>query len=224
MITAEVSQSDLERLAQLFRQVESTVHRETPALIRQSIIFALQSATKATKPGTRSKLSTLEKKYRFRPLVPLSGNFYHDPATGNVFDAGRQLSRGEVAKRGLKKVTKGIKIWDRKANRFIVRPYAGTKVDTSDPLFKIPNAGAAKAGWLMAYRRLSGKAADLGGIRANLAAVKISSVMAEVVNKVRYVSTISPDSAAAGVAAARARMEKIYIPKIAAKLEKDFNK
>lgn len=217
---------DIARIGKTLDNVERVLKKDVSHIIRQTAIFAIQSATKATEPGKQSKVSKLPKKFKFRALVkiPDSAGYYYQTEDGKIFKA-----KGKIRTSGktIKRVTKGIKAWSKKQKKFIYIPYAGTKRDESDKRFKIPFYGAAKAGWLLSYKKLSKKSIDIADNRQGRKKynrVKVRSDLVEVTNLVSYASKTSPNAARIGLSKASNRLEKSWMPKVERKLERDWKK
>lgn len=220
---------DVKNLEKILNQTVTVLKKDMPKIIRQASIFALQSAIAATPPGRTTRIKTLAQKYRFRPLVdmPESAGFWYATPTGARFKVPRQLSKGEVKKRGLVWIKKGIKYWDHKAKQWAYRPWIGGR-DLSKKVWKIPFAGAAKAGWIAGYRKLNGpKPTDMGDnseTRKPYTVVTQTPTMTSIENLVKYLAKVAPQSAAAGIHAAEAKMRHTYMPAVERRIERDWEK
>ena len=223
-VTARVNPSDVRKLTRMMERIAANTRKELPDLTKQSMIFALQSATKATEPGTSGKASKLPQKYKFRRLVKQpSGSFYYiNIKTGFIFDAKQKPKRAK--QRGLRRA-KSIEIWSKKKGGFDYLPTAESKRNKSKKIFKVPHAGAGKAGWTSALKLL-GKPGDTGEEKKDLSRLAVAknatAISMEVTNLVDYVAITSPESARKGLAAATKRIEKIYLPKLEKKIERTF--
>ena len=199
-------------------------------LIKQTGVFAVQSAVKLTEPGNGSNLSKLPVKHRFRPLVriPEGHGYYYTRDGSTIFKVDKPINTRLKRNQGVKRVTKGIKNWSKKQRRFTYIPYIGTKRDTSDPRFKIPFAGAAKAGWLKALPKLgNAKSIDIGNNKRGgkrYSKVRKSRGFLEIHNMVSYVSKTSPNAARGAVRKASNRMRKIWIPKVERRVARDWRR
>ena len=228
MIDQRELDKDIRKLTGTLNRISRVLKKDADELIKQTGIFAIQSAVKLTKPGVTSKVSKLPKKFKFRPLakIPDSFGFYYTDGTERIFKTKRKLTRKEIKDGTLKRVTKGIKIWNKKRKGFTYTPYIGTKRDESDPRFKIPYAGAAKVGWLKSYKQLSRKPVDIGknrgGKRWNRITVRPG--LLEVVNLVSYASKTSPHAAREGLRKATSRLEKTWLPRVDRRIERDWRK
>ena len=221
-------EKDVQRITKTLQQVSRVLKKDTQKLIMQTMVFALQSAAKATDPGRGTNLSRLPKKFRVRPLVKIPENegFYYKDKSGQIFKTDQKIPPAKARRRGLT-VMKGIKTWDKERNQWTYVPYAGTKRDESDKRFKIVFAGAAKGGWLKAYKDLGKKNVNLGETRKSkkkyTRVIKRTDLI-EVTNLVLYISKISPQSANIGLTKAGNRLEKVWMPKIEKQLEKNWEK
>jgi hypothetical protein len=193
-VNISVNSAEVAQLDKTLLLIEKATGRSMRKLNRQGMVYVLQSAAKATKPGLTSKVSKLPLKYKFRPLVSAksvnlhawvmpSGKIWHnrdsDAArryfyvrpSGAIFSTPSSLNksrRGNANRvKPLKKVSKAIKKWSKKKHDWTYLPYAGTKRDLSDKRFRIPHAGAAKGGWLYSLPKL-GRYADLGGLHGKM--------------------------------------------------------
>ena len=220
--------NDVLRLNKLLDNVERVLKKDSDGLVLQTAVFALTSATKVTKPGDKSKISRMPKKFRFRPLVkmPDSAGFYYVTMDGTIFKNDSQISRKSMNRRKLKRVTKGIKVFNKKQRGFTYIPWIGTK-DESDKKFKIPFAGAAKAGFLNGLKRLDKKPVDLaetGRSRKRYTRVTRRHGFVEIINLVAYAAKTSPGADRVGLHKATNRLEKTWIPRIERRIERDWQK
>ena len=228
MIDQRELDRDVRKLENTLSRISRIMKKDADQLIKQTGIFAIQSAVKLTKPGVTSKVSKLPKKFKFRPLarIPDSFGYYYTDGTDRIFKTKRPLTRKEIRDGKLKRVTKGIKLWNKKRKGFTYVPYIGTKRDESDPRFKIPYAGAAKVGWLKSYQKLSRKSVDVGknkgGKRYNRITVRPG--LLEVVNLVSYASKTSPLAARDGLRKATSRLEKTWLPRVDKRIERDWRR
>lgn len=210
------------------RELESTLAhiasetgKSRADLNKQAMVFALQSATKATSPGAQSKVSTLAAKHKYRPIVGMKsqhakGEYLYKSDSGKLLGLSSMLSRRSLAKRGFTRVESAFKAWDKKAGSWKLRPYLGNKKSGFDPAAKggkIPGYGAAKAGWIHALRKL-GKSGDTGERQGDYSDVRRGVESLSVTNLVRYVGRTSPRAAEIGVQSAERRMWKSYEKRI----------
>jgi hypothetical protein len=218
---------DIRKLGNTLDRVSRIMGKDVNELIKQTAIFSLQSATKATKPGSTSKVSKLPKKFRFRPLVkiPASFGFYYSRDGETVFKTKEKLNLRKAENAGIKAL-KGIKFWNKKTKSFGYMPYIGEKRDESDKRFKIPGAGAAKVGWLKALKKLNKKAIDVGTNRGGkpFNRVFIRQGLIDITNLVKYASKTSPNAARVGLAKGARRLEKSWLPKVERRIERDWRK
>ena len=218
---------DIRKLNRTLDRVVNVLDKDKNELIKQAAIFALQSATKSTAPGVSSKVSKMPKKFRFRPLVKIPPSFghYYTKDGQTIFKTKEPINLRKAENKGIKAL-KGIKIWSKKKKGFDYIPYIATKRDESDSRFKIPGAGAAKTGWLKSYKRLSGKPVDIG---TNKGGKQFSRIykrdgLIEITNLVKYASKTSPNAAREGIKKASSRMEKVWLPKVDRRIERNWRK
>ena len=216
MIDTAALDRDIRKLSKTFDRMSIVLGRDRESLIKQTAIFAVQSAVKATGPGKSGKVSKLPKKFKFRPLVKIpetSGYFYTQDGE-NIFRTSQPINvKAKRNKdRGIKRITKGIKMWNKKTKGFTYLPYIGAKRDESDRRFKIPFAGSAKVGWLKSLNKLDKKPVDIGENKRSskrFGRVTRRPGLIEIVNLVSYAAKISPQSARIGLAKASRRLDKI---------------
>jgi hypothetical protein len=219
---------DIAKFTKTLDKIARVMDKDKDGLIKQTAIFAIQSAVKLTEPGTTSKVSKLPKKFKFRPLVTIPENFgffYTDDA-GRIFKTREKLRRNQLKDGKLRRVTKGIKTWNKKRKSFLYIPYAGAKRDESDRRFKIPFAGAAKVGWLKSLKMLDRKPVDLGDNKGNKRYNRVINRpgLLEIVNLVSYASKTSPGADRKALAKATSRLEKIWLPKVDRRISRDWKK
>lgn len=162
MITAEIDPADIARLSRVFERAQTELKKDIRDLTRQAMIFAIQSAAKATGPGTASSPSKLPDQYKFRRIIKYPGSdfrYAYRKRNGKegMFTTAKRISRKQVEKRGLRLLKRNIEIWDRRLYCTRMVPYFGTatgKYDKKSRVGRIPHYGAAKAGWLKALGRL----------------------------------------------------------------------
>jgi len=231
----QIDQAQLNRDAdRIFRAINRTakvLKMDVDLLAKITAIYAIQSATKATEPGSKGTVKGMAKKYRFRPLVdiPKGEGVYYLTDDGSIFKSPKALSSGVVRKRSLKRIKKGIKAWSNKQKKFTYIPYPQGKKNESDPRFKIPFAGAAKAGWLSAYRRLDSKRqVDLGNDNKQsgkrYSRVVVSPGRIQIENLVRYAGKTSPAAARIGLSKAASKLENVWIPRAERRIERNWER
>jgi len=224
---------DLRVLQNRINRVADILGKDKNEMIKQVGIFATRSAAILTKPGEKANPSKLAKKYKFRPLVKIPESFgYFYTADGeNIFRVDKPISmrKKRNKERGLKRVTKGIKIWNKKQRRFTYLPYIGTKVDTTDRRFKIPYAGSGKAGWVKTLLQIDQKAkesieTDLkkGGKRYGKLTQRDGLMV--ITNLVSYVAKTSPRSAVQGLRNASNKFKGTYKKSIDRRIERNWRK
>lgn len=237
-VRAQADPRDIRELNQLFKHVELLGINAVEKLIDQTIIHAAASAANATKPrkgrDQRGNLRSgkLRKKDKMRPLVKMPESMGHwyiskDAKRNRPFKLPKQLSRKELTQKNLRRVTKGIKVYNRKGGGWTYIPYDG-KPNDNDKRFRIPYAGLAKEAWARGFKKLGGKG-SIPTLRRNRKAGKVYSskrktLYAELINKVSYVSKSSPAAARYGINRAKNKMRHIYAPKIEKKLQRDLRR
>ena len=60
---------DADRIAKTIERTSRILKKDAGDLIKQTAIFAIQSAIKATPPGTGSKISTLKRNFGREPRI-----------------------------------------------------------------------------------------------------------------------------------------------------------
>lgn len=220
--TYRVSQTSLRDLKAAMFLLERNTARTQVSLNNQAAILAINSATKATEPGKKAKVSKLQMKFKLRPLVkmPPGETWYrYERKDGKVY-----IWRPPALlpkQKGLTRVTKAVKIWGKKEKRWKYSPWLGPR-DKSAKIFKIPHYGAAKAGWLGGLKDFN-KLSDVGPNKGRLTRVVRGTVKKdptiEVSNLVKYLILISPLSADIGMRSAGRQMRHIAVRAIA-KLER----
>lgn len=230
MISAEISDHDIMRLRDTIERGAKELGVSAADLVRQASIFAIQSAARETGPGNAASPSKLAVKYKYRKIVkgtpgPLNWFRYRRLRDGRdiVFQTANDISRRTQQKRGLKKMTRSVKVWSKKQQQFVLRIYSGTatgKYDKESRIGRIPHYGAAKAGWLKALGRLPGSKplkseGDQWVPNPRISVTKQESTYQMVVeNVVRYVDKISPQAAAVAMQKTANRMERIVQKRI----------
>lgn len=201
-LTYRVDATNALDLAHRLEDISAQTRRSVPSLIRQTFIFAVQSATKLTAPGDSSKVSTMAQKYRIRPKVratQMLGRFFYSYAQGSKIFASDTPIRFRPQADRPKAYSSALKFWDKKTNSWGFMPAFGPSSSRKE---KIPHFGAAKAGFLHMLGKL-GKPADAGSERASLATVvdqlhgDTPSILG--INEVTYAGKTSPGAAALGL-------------------------
>ena len=217
MVTFSPIEAEMKNLMQTLTKIENATTKPASAIIMQTSVFAIQSATKATEPGKSSTVKGLANKYKFRPLekmVRIDGYWYSRPANGArvLFKTKTKINVRKKSNKHLKAVTRGIKYLNKKQSRYTHMPWEG-KRDLSNKKFKIPHAGAAKAGWIGNLRNLGKTAESFDSRRPVSNTIKKLNgndpfIIME--NLVEYITQQSPLSAKRGLKAAEQRMLKTY--------------
>lgn len=226
MITANIPSSEIENLANVIKIIERDLGKSSASILRQAMIFAVQSAAKATEPGRAGTPAKLPDKYKYRPITKYQPEtpLYINDDTGFTFESAKR-PKG----RNVRKITRAWEFWNKAKGKMDAKPYKGTgkaKYDKENRFSKIPHAGAAKAGWLKALNRLpkapgySDAGASTGKAQPIVQEIHSGEMHQILVdNIVRYIGKTSPNAANAGMANATNRMIGSYKKKIA-ELEK----
>lgn len=224
VITVE-QRSLLELDANITKLVNLT-GRSLKSAVTQVSLLTIKSAIVATKPGTAATVKGMGVKQKFRRAekMPPSENWYeYTTSDGEVkmFKAKAKLSKDK----GRKRVTKGVKVWHKKNNRWVWTPWMG-KADRSKSLFRIPHYGAAKAGWLNAYKAF-GKVVTETDKKARKRKTRVTysngaqgDALITIENLVTYAKKISPLSGVVAMRSAARQMPYIIkreVDKIEAK-------
>jgi hypothetical protein len=213
--TATVNEMDVSRIDSLLKRILMATTKATPDLLTQAFVFAVQSATKATKPGPSGRVSTMAKPFKVRPIESLPAQAGHWYLWTKKDGSKRmiQIPREIRNSKNLSPVVRGIKRWDKKANSWAWWPTMQKGKYASGKAGKIPNYGAAKAGFLHMLGKL-GRPQDTGELRSSLATVsrRLSGLDQGItgVNEVSYASITSPDAAQIGLDKAASRLEHTY--------------
>jgi hypothetical protein len=239
-ISVKVDRSDVMRLNKLVKDAERLAVKESGEMIRQTMIFAAQSAANATRPrkginkSGNQRGGKLRKKDKYRKLerMPESMGFWYvkkDSVRPRPFKLDKRLTKGELRSRGLKRVLKGIRKINRgSGGKWTWIPYAGSKRNENDKRFQIPFAGLAKEGWYRSLKKI-GDRKNNPTLRRNRKArgihkVNTTFLSMEVVNRVSYVSKSSPAAARYGLNRAKNKMVKLYQPRIDKKIQKQLDR
>ena len=239
-VEAKIDQADQDRLQQLLTRIGKETKQDIAGVLKQAAIWSLQSAAKATEPG-KSAFKSIPAKYKFRPLVTTQeyegGRFWYlRKKSGKLFSVHRPLKRGKEMK-GVKRA-KAIKVWSKKKNAFVMRPTHHTKRDKTDKAFRIPYAGAAKAGWQKALaafgevtkvdeNRLSGyyydrKTGQSKKRKSKKPYYKKAGTTYDfyIQNLVKYTAKTSPFSAKVAMLKTIRRLEGYWLKRLDGKLQK----
>lgn len=205
------SAADIAKLDQVFKTLRVEGEKSMSGLLTQAMVFAIQSAVKATAPGASSTRSGMAKKYKTRPLAPISDAYmYFNPKTKFLFSRPTPIS-GYKSK-GLIRVAKGIKAWEKRKNDWKMIPYI--KGVTPEEKRNIPFYGAAKTGFLSAYRQLGKQVESIPDSSKPYSSVAKRLFGFDqyiiVTNEVDYAAIISPMAAETGMQKAAKRMLKTY--------------
>jgi len=238
----EVSfRTDETLMSELFDAMKSV--ENTGRLIGSDLVFQtsnkfITSATVATKPGGKGKISgtSLPKKNRIRKVITVGAsrqkasrkNVYFDNRTGKIRTLKHSFTPKKAKERELIRITKFFQAIKRKdGTPYLIPIKPGEDKNTSKNRF-IPKAGSAKAGWLAARQKLNAK----GEKSINRISPKVNTMRRDknwtnpsifMQNNVGYVTKVSPNSARIGLAKAARAMEQQYLPKADRLITKAFN-
>ena len=235
--TVKVNEDDIKRLNKLLNFVADNTNRSMGSLVKQSAITAIQSAAVATKPGTQANTKNLAQKFKYRPIVGMKAMFskgqyfYKNIDSNKTFTSDNFISEPTLIKKHLRLVKYAFKAWSKKANKWILIPYFGTKSSGYDPETKggkIPSYGAAKAGWLKALGFFGKPENTDSNIKSQVTKVNMNltgkNPFAIITNLVEYASKINPESARIGIQKATNRLEKVLLPKLSKEIQDKWNK
>ncbi|NLE06825.1 MAG: hypothetical protein GX638_18765 [Crenarchaeota archaeon] len=220
-ITAEIPPGEIDKLKTVLDRISGELKKSSVDILRQAMIFAIQSAAKHTKPGLETP-SKLQDKYKYRPIVDYHSKvpLYINDSSGYVFS-----TKEKVKSKNVRRITRAFRYWDKKNGKKGFLPYYGTgkkKYDKETRMGKIPYAGAAKAGWLKALNRLPQAPgySDAGAETGTAMPIVIESRSESqhgisVENVIRYIGKTSPNAANIGLSSATNRMIGAYKKKIA---------
>ena len=219
-ITAEIPPGEIDKLKTVLDRISGELKKSSADILRQAMIFAIQSAAKHTKPGLKTP-SKLQDKYKYRPIVDYHSKvpLYINDSSGYVFS-----TKEKVKSKNVRRITRAFRYWDKKNGKKGFLPYYGTgkkKYDKETRRGKIPHAGAAKAGWLKALNRLPQAPgySDAGAETGTAMPIVIESRSdsqhgISVENVIRYIGKTSPNAANIGLRSATSRMIGAYKKKI----------
>jgi hypothetical protein len=217
-VTAKMSETDQLYFKQMLVKAERKSVKFANKMIKGIANRFFISARKRTGPDNRSKIKSMKKKNRIRPVVTLSLNkqmnfgqfWYKDNVTGKIFMRPKPISKKsrfkntiDDEKSRLTPVTRAVKKWSKKKRRWV---FTGTDKRKGLNGGDIPHAGAAKAGWIQGQRNLGYKAnTSIGKLSKRVARTRFLKGVNPVINhtnNIEYVSKISPGVVAASLNAA----------------------
>ena len=221
-VTIQVNPADVQRVGRLLNKIAFETSKGMYDIIRQTMIFALQSSAKDTKPGTSGTADGLAKKFKVRPILKSSvkSGFYYELQDGKTFRSESEImpwKNSKTLQNVKRRIDKVIQWWNKEINTWDYTAYTGTP--EQEKFLKIPHAGAGKVGWYGALQKLGKSTSGYGDNKAgNLSRAQIQRGRLEagiaVTNMVDYVSKTSPQSAGVGLAKAESRMVKTYESKL----------
>lgn len=221
---------DIIRITKLLTNVETVLKKDISGVVKQTAVFAIESTAKATGPGEK-RPSKMPKKFRFRKFekIPDSFGYFYKREDGNIFRTGSRIMPARAKREGLKRITKGIKAWDKKKKAFTYIPFDGTKGQAeATRKGKIPYAGAAKSGWLNSFKKLDSKkkvdSKDIPRSNKAYSRIKATAASIEITNLVSYAGKMWPQAPKIGLAKAANKLEKLYLPRIEKRIERDWER
>lgn len=234
MSGVNVDQRQVVKLQRVLKRIEKTGKKSMFEAIRQTAIFFTQSASKATKPGTKANPSEMAQKHKLRKVITISSrkqktagiNHYYNMATKKFFVSKSYLTPSRLKAKGWMRVTKFLDAINRKTGKRILLPHNPTKGKPSKKDRRIPKAGAGKAGWIGSRNKLLGKNGKVGDISKNVSALKVRKTgdnpFIQMINNVDYVAKTSPESARIGLKKATNRLRRVSFPRVKKDIEKDI--
>lgn len=234
-MSTEISKVDLANLFSAMNRIEKKGKLVGFDLIKKTANKFITSAVVATKPGRKGSISgnNLPKKGRFRKIVTMGQKkqgetgkyFYYILKSGKIFGAKKRFTPKQADLRGLVIVTKFIEAIARKTGKTYYIPIKPTKEPSNDNRRIIPKAGAAKAGWLGARRKLnigSENMRDISNKVNTTTVMKGWNPFIKMTNNVDYITKIAPNSARIGLQKAARAMEQQFLPKAERILQKEI--
>jgi len=243
-VVATVDPNDMRKLFSTFDMIMEHTRKKFPKLLKQAMRYAVISAAKATPPGHKAgKVKSLPVKYRKRPIEnipkPKGAWYYYVDKNGKtqVFKTPGVLTADAVKKirkkgKKIKRMKKGIKFWSKRKKSWDYYPLIDTRgkikqIRATDRRVRIPYAGAAKAGWRKALRKLGnaqgGTGADLGMAERrgrDINQTTIKDFQNIVTNLVSYAPKTAPNSARIGLKLGGNRLRGEFVKSYQKKLAK----
>ncbi len=223
----KIDPKQLRELERTFKKIEWWGRLEGEELVRQASNKFITSATVATKPVGRGKISgkSLPKKSRERKVVTIGRskqksaqrNVYFNLKTANIFTIKKSFTPMQADRRGFVRITKFFEAINRKTGKFYYIPISPAEDKRSSKKRFIPNAGATKAGWLAARSKLNARGEKgLRGISKRVNTTKFKKgvdAFVEMTNNIRWITRVSPNSARIGLDKATRALEQQFLPK-----------
>ena len=193
----DIDPADLARLGAAIEATGRTAREGLSGALKQAAVFAVQSAAKATPLGKKTR--------KFRDV--------------------RRMSRKRRRADGIPWWAKYKLEW--KGGEILIPENILPKL--KHPIFR----GAARSGWWQSLRGF-GKSTPVAfikglGLREKLGKLETRTykgalVEAIITNKVRYISTVAPTSAARGIQAAASRLEKIELKRVERQIKREWDR
>jgi len=217
----------LRDLRRTLKKVEFYGKSQGEKLIRYTANAFITSATVATNPVGKGKISgnSLPKPNRVRKKVTIGTNkqksmgktFIYNHYNGKIERYNKFVPTKRLKREGFERIVTFYEAINRKTGKKYYEPLAPGFSTNNNMARLIPNAGVTKAGWLAArgWLNLNGEK----GLRTNTNRVNYSvqrkgiDPYILIVNKVKWIRKVSPNSARIGIANANKQLERIFIPK-----------
>lgn len=171
-------------------------------MIKGMTIQAARSAVSWSRPmpGKSYKQVLGSKKYGKRPTVKIQGRaklkngkptgYTYVKASHQMFTTKKPISKKERDRRNITEVTSAVQYWNKKGNQWAYAPINPlTKKPQKRVLrsgFKIPGAGAVKAGWMHAGKTAGVMNAATPFLRSKLGGGSLSKTTGILTNEVKY--------------------------------------
>ena len=216
--------SDLNRV---MKRVEWWGKSEGEKLIRYTANAFITSATVATKPTGKGKISgnALPAKNRIRKKVvigvakqrSMGKTFIYNHYNGKIERYNKFIPTKRLKREGFKRITTFYEAINTKNGKMYYVPLPPNHSAKNNKQRLIPNAGVTKAGWLAGRSKLGLKGEK--GLRTNTSRVNYSKQHRGtdpyilMVNKVKWINKVSPNSARIGLSKATKQLERVFLPK-----------
>lgn len=222
----KITSPDSDRTGRLLNKIAYETGKDMFNLVRQTMIFAAQSASKLTKPGLSGTADGMAKKYKQRPLLKSIearpkkgklGQYFYEFYNGKTFRTAVEIPSWQFGWQKInRKIDRVIQYWNKKENSWDYSAYTGSP--ENEKFKEIPHYGAAKVGWYGSLFKLGSNASGMGKNKSNLSQMQIMRGSLEagitVTNMVDYAYKTSPGSADQALQKAESRMVKTYEKKL----------
>ncbi len=221
-----IDQSQLRELDKVMKKVEWWGKREGENLVKEASNKFITSATVATAPTGRGKISgsSLPKKSRERPVVTIGTakqkasrrNVYFNLKTGNILTIKKSFTPKHADKKGFVRITKFFEAINRKNGTKYYIPISPAEDKKTSKARLIPKAGATKAGWLAARAKLNAKGeSGLRGVSSKVNTTRFKKgidAFILMINNIKWLTKVSPNSARIGLDKATRALEQQFLP------------